>query len=159
MTQATAELSDTYESMVQVAQPILRDFGGVREFSGPIATVQVIEDNTSVRAVLEQEGAGRVLVVDGGGSLRCALLGDQLAQLAQDNGWAGVVINGCVRDASALQEMRLGIRALAVMPRRSEKRNPGRLDACVIFAGVQFQPGHYLYADCDGIVVSPVALE
>lgn len=159
MTQATAELSDTYESMIQVAQPIFLDFGGVSEFSGPIATVQVIEDNSSVRAMLEQEGTGRVLVVDGGGSLRCALLGDQLAQLAQDNGWAGVVINGCVRDTAALQEMRLGIRALAAMPRRSGKRVPGRVDVPVIFAGVVFPPGHYLYADSDGIVVSPVALE
>lgn len=159
MTQATAELSDTYDTMIQVAQPILHNFGGVSEFSGPIATVQVIEDNTSVRAMLEQEGAGRVLVVDGGGSLRCALVGDQLAQLAQDNGWAGVVVNGCVRDTSALREMRLGIRALAAMPRRSEKRAPGRVNVPVIFADVQFQPGHYLYADSDGIVVSPVALE
>jgi len=126
MTQATAELSDTYDTMIQVAQPIFRDFGGVSAFSGPIATVQANEDNTSVRAMLAQEGHGRVLVVDGGGSLRCALVGDQLAQLAQDNGWAGVVVNGCVRDTSALEEMRLGVRALAAMPRRSEKRAAGR---------------------------------
>ena len=159
MTQATAELSDTYDTMIQVAQPIFRDFGGVSAFSGPIATVQANEDNTSVRAMLAQEGHGRVLVVDGGGSLRCALVGDQLAQLAQDNGWAGVVVNGCVRDTAALEEMRLGVRALAAMPRRSEKRAAGREDVPVTFAGVQFQPGHYLYADSDGIVVSPVALE
>ncbi len=159
MTQATADLSDTYDTMVQVAQPIFRDYGGMREFSGPIATVQVIEDNTSVRTMLSQEGHGRVLVVDGGGSLRSALVGDQMAQLAVDNGWAGVLINGCVRDTSALEEMRLGVRALAAMPRRCEKRAEGRAEVVVVFAGVQFQPGHYLYADSDGVLVSPVALE
>ena len=159
MTQATAELSDTYETMIQVAQPLFRNYGGACEFSGPIATVQVIEDNTSVRTMLAQEGHGRVLVIDGGGSLRSALVGDQMAQLALDNGWAGFVVNGCVRDTSSLEEMRLGVRALAAMPRRCQKQTAGREEVMVIFAGVQFQPGHYLYADSDGIVVSPVALE
>ena len=155
----TTDLCDEFSDRLQIAEPLFADYGGETVFGGAIVTLKVFEDNSLVRTALEQPGQGRVLVVDGGGSLRCALVGDQLAQLAQDNGWAGVVVNGCVRDTSALEEMRLGVRALAAMPRRSEKRAAGREDVPVTFAGVQFQPGHYLYADSDGIVVSPVALE
>ncbi len=159
MTFSTADLSDQYGDQVQVAAPIFRTFGGCICFGGPIATVLVQEDNSSVRARLETEGAGRVLVVDGGGSLRCALVGDRLGQMACDHGWAGIVVHGCVRDAAALEEIPIGIRALAAMPRRSSKQRPGIDDVPLHFAGVLFVPGHYLYADADGIVVSPVALE
>lgn len=154
---ATADLCDNHSDL-QVAQPLLRDFGGRHTFHGPIATVRVIDDNTSVRALLEQPGNGRVLVVDNGGSLRCAVVGDQLAALAHANGWMGLVIHGCIRDSAALAAMPVGIKALAAMPRKSEKRGPGAIGAAVTFAGVTFTPGHYLYADSDGIVLSASAL-
>lgn len=156
---STADLCDVHEHLVQVADPILRDFGGLSAFSGPMTTVMVDDDNTSVRTLLEQEGNGRVLVVDGGGSTRCALVGDRLAQIAHDSGWAGIVVNGCVRDVSSLAEIPVGIKALAPMPLRSEKKGPGLVDVPVRFAGITFLPGHYLYADDDGVIVAPMALE
>ena len=104
--------------------------------------------------MLEAPGERHVLVVDGGASTRCALVGDRLAQLAVDNGWAGIVVNGCIRDSAALAAMPIGVKALAATPRKSEKRGPGRHDVPVSFAGVTFTPGHYLYADDDGIVVA-----
>jgi regulator of ribonuclease activity A len=159
MTISTADLSDAWPNQVQVAHPGLHDYGGTTRFSGPIATVWVDEDNSAVRSLLEEDGNGRVLVVDGGGSLRCALVGDKLAQLAVDNGWAGIVVNGCVRDSAALDEMSIGVKALGTMPRRSEKGGGGHAGLPVNFCGVSFVPGHYLYADEDGIVVSAVALE
>ena len=151
---STADLCDS-NSDIQVVQPLFRDFGGRRAFHGSIATVRIADDNTSVRALLEQPGAGRVLVVDNGGSLHCAVVGDQLATLLHDNGWAGIVVHGCIRDSAALATMPVGVKALAAMPRKSAKRGPGELDAPVTFAGVTFTPGHYLYADGDGIVVAP----
>ncbi len=154
----TADLCDAFGGEVEVAAPLLRDYGGVAAFYGPITTVEVTEDNTSVRQVLEQPGERRVLVVDGGASTRCALVGDRLAQLAVDNGWAGIVVNGCIRDSAALAAMPIGVKALAAMPRKSEKRGPGRHDVPVSFAGVTFTPDHYLYADADGILVAPRAL-
>ena len=151
---ATADLCDEFGSEVEVAAPLMRDFGGVTTFYGPIATVEVHDDNTSVRQVLEQPGEARVLVVDGGGSTRCALVGDRLAQLAFANGWAGIVVNGCIRDSAAIAAMPIGVKALGTMPRKSEKRGPGRLEVPVSFAGITFAPGHYLYADVDGILVA-----
>ena len=153
MERSTADLCDAH-SDIQVVQPLFHDFGGRRAFHGPIATVRIADDNTSVRALLEQPGAGRVLVVDNGGSLHCAVVGDQLATLLHDNGWAGIVVHGCIRDSAALATMPVGVKALAAMPRKSAKRGPGELDAPVTFAGVTFTPGHYLYADGDGIVVA-----
>jgi regulator of ribonuclease activity A len=155
---ATADLCDEYGDEVEVAAPLLHDFGGVQAFHGRISTVEVSDDNTSVRQMLEQPGAGQVLVVDGGASTRCALVGDRLAQLAVENGWAGIVVNGCIRDSAAIATMPIGVKALAAMPRKSEKRGPGRHDVAVSFAGVTFTPGHHLYADADGILVAPRAL-
>jgi len=155
---ATADLCDEFGDEVEVAAPLLHGFGGAQAFHGPITTVEVNDDNTSVRQVLEQPGAGRVLVVDGGASTRCALVGDRLAQLAVENGWAGIVVNGCIRDSAAMATMPIGVKALAAMPRKSEKRGPGRHDVPVSFAGVTFTPGHHLYADADGILVAPRAL-
>ena len=157
MERSTADLCDAHND-IQVVQPLFHDFGGRRAFHGPIATVRIADDNTSVRALLEQPGAGRVLVVDNGGSLRCAVVGDQLATLLHDNGWAGIVVYGCIRDSAVLATMPVGVKALAAMPRKSAKRGPGELDAPVTFAGVTFTPGHYLYADGDGIVVAAKAL-
>lgn len=153
----TTDLSDAHPA-IQVGEPLLRHFGGVTAFGGPIETLQVYEDNALVRAALEEPGDGRVLVVDGGGSLRCALVGDQLAALAVRNGWAGVVVHGCVRDTAELAACALGVLALAPHPRRSVKRGEGLRGATLHFAGLTLSPGHYLYADADGIVVAEEAL-
>jgi regulator of ribonuclease activity A len=150
----TADLCDAFSEALQVAGPWLRDFGAARAFRGPIATVSVLEDNALVRAALEEEGLGRVLVVDGGGSTRCALVGDRLAAMAAERGWAGIVVNGCVRDSLALATVPIGIKALATSPRRPGKSGTGARDVPVEFAGVTFRPGHFLYADQDGIVVA-----
>ncbi|MEO7912279.1 MAG: ribonuclease E activity regulator RraA [Roseiflexaceae bacterium] len=155
----TVDLCDQYADQLQVATPIFRDYGGRLAFSGSISTVQVHEDNVLVRAALEEPGNGRVLVVDGGGSLHCALVGDQLAALGLSNGWAGVVINGCIRDIAALAELPFGVKALAANPLRSAKRGMGARDIQVVFAGLTCTPGHYLYADADGVIVAERALE
>jgi len=156
---STADLCDKYGDAVLVAEPVFADYGGARAFWGPIATVSVYEDNVLVRAALEQPGDGRILVVQGGGSLRCALLGDQLAALAHANGWAGVVVHGCIRDSRAIAEIPIGVKALGANPRKSAKLGAGERDVPVTFAGLAFHPGHYLYADEDGIVVSEGRLE
>lgn len=156
-TTGTADLSDQH-SDIEIAAPIFRSYGGVEAFSGAIATIRCFEDNSMVRTTLDSEGAGRVLVVDGGGSLNCALLGDILADKAVQNKWAGVLVYGCVRDTAALRTMQLGVRALAAHPLKSVKRGVGDTDIEVSFAGVTFIPGHYLYADTDGIIVSPKPL-
>ncbi|WP_163786742.1 ribonuclease E activity regulator RraA [Myxococcus vastator] len=152
----TADLCDAHAGTprFQIAEPGFQDYGGVRTFAGPISTVRAPEDNSLVRKALEEPGQGRVLVVDGGGSRRCALVGDQLALLAQQNGWAGVVVNGCIRDAEDVGRMRIGVKAMGTHPLKSLKRNEGQRDVEVRFAGVTFRPGHYVYADLDGIVIS-----
>lgn len=157
---ATADLCDAHAGTAgfQVADPGLRDYGGMRCFHGAVATVRAPEDNSLVRQALEEPGQGRVLVVDGGGSLRCALVGDQLAVLAQKNGWAGIVVNGCIRDADEVGRTALGVKALGTNPLKSHKRNEGQRDVELRFSGVLFRPGDFLYADTDGVVVSAKAL-
>ncbi len=155
MTFKTADLCDDFSDIVQMAAPIFRDFGGNKTFGGPIATVKVFEDNVLVRRALETEGGGRVLVVDGGGSTRCALLGDRLAGLAHDNSWAGVVIYGCLRDSVDVGQIAVGVKAPAAVPKKSRKRAEGESNIPVRFADVTFTPGDYLYADEDGILVAP----
>lgn len=150
----TADLCDEFGDELQVLEPIFRDYGGVTSFWGAIATVDVFNDNVLVREMLEQPGEKRVLVVDGGGSAQTALLGDELAHLAQRNGWAGILIYGAVRDVAALAEVQIGVKALASTPRRSFKRGRGLCDLPLHFAGAGFRPGAYLYADEDGIVVA-----
>jgi regulator of ribonuclease activity A len=154
----TADLCDDFGDRVQVCDPIFRDFGGLRRFSGPIATVKCFEDNSLVKAALGETGAGRVLVVDAGGSRRCAMLGDMLAARAVENGWHGVLMYGCVRDSADIAGMKLGVKALATNPRKSEKRGEGQRDVAVSFAGVGFRPGEHIYCDEDGILVSAEAL-
>lgn len=154
MAKATTDLCDAHPNDVRIVDPMFRDFGGVRAFGGPITTLQLFEDNSLVRELLEQPGQGRVLVVDGGGSLRCALLGGNLAQLAEKNGWSGVVVYGAVRDTRELAAAKVGVKALAPHPKKSNKRGIGERDVLVTFAGVTFKPGEHLYADEDGIVVS-----
>lgn len=134
-----------------------RQFGGVRAFSGAIATVRCLEDNVLLRARCTEPGEGRVLVVDGGGSYRCALLGDTIAALAHANGWAGLVINGCVRDADALAEIAIGIKALGTNPRPSGKTGKGETDVPLRFGGAEFTPGGRLVSDADGLAVLPPA--
>ena len=153
MTFATADLYDEHGENVQVAIPIFNDYGGKKMFSGPVTTVKVFEDNSLVRAALEEPGAGRVLVVDGGGSLRCALVGDILAQLGMDNGWEGIIINGCIRDSAVIASIDIGVKALNTNPRKSVKKGVGERDVTVSFADVTFTPGAYLYVDTDGILV------
>jgi regulator of ribonuclease activity A len=139
---------------VRVAAPLLRDWGGVTAFAGPIETVQVFEDNALVRQALEREGRGRVLVVDGGGSLRTALVGGNLAALARDHGWAGIVVHGCIRDVAEIAGTDVGVKAVAAIPMRSAKSGAGESGRPVTFAGVTFMSGHWLYADADGLLVS-----
>ena len=150
----TADLCDAYGDTLHVVAPVFRDFGSVSCFSGRIATVCVREDNALVRRVLSEAGDGRVLVIDGHGSLQSALVGSMLARLAHANGWSGVVINGCVRDAAELSRIPIAVRALATHPMRSAKTGAGEREIAVSFASVTFTPGHFLYADHDGMLVS-----
>lgn len=150
----TADLCDRHADQLRVLEPILRNYGAAPAMNGPVTTLKVFEDNSLVRAALETAGEGRVLVIDGGGSRRCALVGDQLAALAVKNGWAGIVVWGCIRDSAAIAEMPIGVYALATHPLRSVKRNQGERDIPVTFGGVRFQPNDWLYADADGIVVT-----
>ncbi|HLK38005.1 MAG TPA: ribonuclease E activity regulator RraA [Polyangiaceae bacterium] len=151
---STTDLCDAHPG-VQVCAPALVSFGGHLAFFGRVATVKVYEDNALVRTLLQRRGDARVLVVDGGGSLRCALVGGQLGQFAVENGWAGLVVHGCVRDSVELAAQPVGVLALATHPRKSEKGlHGGREGGPVSFLGVTFRPGAWLYADADGVVVS-----
>jgi regulator of ribonuclease activity A len=149
----TADLYDEYFAEVDVCLPILHNFGGVTAFCGPVATVKCFEDNSRVKEATAEPGNGRVLVVDGGGSMRCALLGDLMAAAAVQNGWAGLIIDGCVRDTLQLAEMDIGIYALASTPKKSVRLNEGSRDGMVEIAGVKFNPNDWVFADEDGILV------
>jgi regulator of ribonuclease activity A len=154
----TADLCDAHAGTVSVLEPMLGSFGGRARCTGPVRTVKVFEDNALVRATLGTPGDGAVLVVDGGGSRRCALVGDQLATLAIDNGWAGLVVWGCIRDSAVIGAMPIAVFALATHPLRSARKGTGDRDVAVSFGGVTFAPGNVLYADDDGIVVASRAL-
>lgn len=151
----TADICDEFSDSVSICEPIFTSYGSKRSFSGPIATVRVHEDNVLVRQALEQVPAGTVLVVDGGGSKRCALLGDKLAFAAAARSLAGVIINGCVRDSRELAQIEIGILALATHPLKSNKAGAGERAVPVEFGGVTWTPGHHLYADEDGVVLAP----
>lgn len=150
----TADLWDRFEDEVQVAEPVFRNFGGRSSFWGRAVCLQVFEDNVLVRRELETDGKDKVLVVDGGGSLTCALLGDILAGLAVSNQWSGVIIYGCIRDAMEIGAMNVGVKALNTSPRKSGKQGHGKREVRVTFAGVTIAPGDYVYADTDGILVA-----
>lgn len=156
---ATADLCDHFSETLQIVEENFGDFGGRAMFHGEIATILAFEDNSLVREAVSSPGAGKVLVVDGGGSMRRAMLGDNLAAKAVENGWAGIVINGCIRDSAEIGEMDLGVKALGTHPLKTEKKGLGEAGVTVRFSGVDFAPGHYLYADEDGIVVSATALK
>lgn len=155
----TCDLCDAHKNdsdgAFRVLPPVFRDFGGKAAFSGSVSTVKCFEDNSLVKAAVESAGEGRVLVVDGGASRRRALVGGNLAAAAARNGWAGIVIDGCVRDVAELAACAIGIRALACMPLPTEKRGAGERDVPVQIQGVWVRPGDRLVADADGIVVMP----
>jgi regulator of ribonuclease activity A len=158
MTFSTADLFDQFEAQVSSCTTQFRQFGGVKNFRGPIATVRCFQDNALVKQVLSKPGEGRVLVVDGAGSLVTALMGDLIAGLAVSNGWSGVVIHGAIRDTEAVAKLELGVKALGSNPKKSAKKGEGELDVPVSFGGVTFTPGHWLYSDADGILVSSLPL-
>ena len=153
----TPDLCDAYPD-VAVVEPMFSNFGGHDSFGGQIVTVKCHEDNSIVKEQVDQDGTGKVMVVDGGGSLRRALLGDMLAEKATKNGWEGIIVYGCVRDVDVLAQTALGIQALASHPMKTDKRGIGDLNVVVTFGGVTFRPGEYVYADNNGIIVSPTAL-
>ncbi len=150
----TADLSDLHPNDLNCVSPIFKSFGKKTSFWGEITTLKLFEDNSLVRKQLETNGRGKVLVVDGGGSLRCALVGDRLAQLAIDNQWEGIVVYGSIRDSKIINTMNVAIKALNTCPIKSIKRNIGEENISVKFAGIQFIPGNFIYADEDGILVS-----
>ncbi len=154
----TPDLCDAYPDLIQVVEPMFSNFGGRDSFGGQIVTLKCFEDNSKVREQVELDGKGKVLVVDGGGSLRCALLGDMLADKAAKNGWEGLLIYGCVRDVDVIAQTDLGVQALASHPKKTEKRGIGELNVPVTFGGVTFRPGEYLYADNNGVIISPSPL-
>ena len=154
----TADLFDAHEARCSSCTLQFRQYGGRPIFSGRIRTVECREDNALVRSLLETSSAGEVLVVDGGGSLATALLGDRLAGLGAQNGWSGIVIHGAVRDVRALATLAFGVKALGSNPRKSGKRGTGVIDGEIAFGGVIFTPGHWLYSDDDGILVASAPL-
>ena len=155
---ATADLYDTHGEALRVLAPIFRDYGGLRTFAGEVVTLKVYEDNSLVRAALEEAGHGRVLVVDGGGSLRCALVGDNLAELGHKNGWAGIVVYGCIRDSAPIGALAIGVKAIATNPRKGVKKGEGERNVTLRLAEVVIEPGDYLYADVDGVVLAKTKL-
>jgi regulator of ribonuclease activity A len=150
----TADLCDRFAAELQIGEPLLRDYGGKPRFAGQIATIKCFEDNSRVRDLVAEAGRERVLVIDAGGSMRRAVLGDMLAQQAVDNRWSGVVVYGCIRDSFAIGKLPLGVKALGTCPLRTDKRGEGQRDAPVRFAGVNFRQDDWLYADEDGLIVA-----
>lgn len=149
----TADLVDSIGPDVRSCDVQFRQFGARAEFAGPISTVRCFQDNALLKSILSEPGGGRVLVIDGDGSVHTALVGDVIAELARSNGWAGLIINGAVRDSATLRGMDIGIKALGTNPRKSTKTGAGERDVEVILGGVTFAPGEIAYSDDDGIVV------
>lgn len=155
MSWASVDLYDDFEDSVSTCGLQFRSLGAKERFCGPVRTVSCFEDNSLVRSLLETPGEGCVLVVDGQGSMGCALMGDMIAAMAARNGWAGVLINGCVRDALELKQIDLGIFALGTNPAKSRKQNAGRVDEPVIIGNGLIAPGMWIYCDIDGVLISP----
>jgi regulator of ribonuclease activity A len=151
----TTDLCDNFSEKIRVALPSgFKDFGGNKSFYGQIVTVKCFENNPLVRQTLEKDGTNKVLVVDGGGSKKCALMGDNIAELAIGNNWNGIIIFGCIRDSVAISKLPIGLKALNVIPLKSGKVNQGELNVTVNFADISFIPGEFVYCDEDGIIVS-----
>ncbi len=153
------ELCDQFPDLVRVVEPMFGNYGGREAFGGEIVTIKAFEDNSLVREQVAQPGAGKVLVVDGGGSMRRAMLGDMLAEKAASNGWEGIVIYGCIRDVNAIGNTEIGVQALGTHPLKTDKKGIGELNLPVTFGGVTFTPGEFLYADNNGVLVSAQKLE
>jgi len=159
VTFATTDLCDDHAALLEdgglaVLPPVFQHYGKRLRFSGPASTLKVFEDNALVRSTLETPGDGKVLVIDGGASLRRALVGGQLALLAQDNGWAGIVVDGCIRDTDEINACDIGVRALAAHPQKSSKKGAGESAVRVRIGGVAVSPGDWIYADADGVLVA-----
>ena len=156
---STPDLCDQYPHLVRVVEPIFSNYGGRERFWGPIVTVKCFADNSKVKKLLGTPGLGRVLVVDAGGSMRRACLGDMLAEQGVANGWSGILMYGCIRDVDDIMALDIGVQALGVHPMKTDKKDIGEIDVAVTFAGVTFNPGDYCYADNNGIIVSSQPLE
>jgi regulator of ribonuclease activity A len=154
----TSDLYDVHEELLESCDAPMVNYGGARSFRGEIVTFRSHEDNLVLKTIVREPGAGRVIVVDAGGTTRCAMLGDNMAAIALENGWAGLVVNGAIRDVDALLELPIGIKALGSNPRRSRKDGTGERNQVLSFGGAHFTPGHVLVSDNDGIVVVPPAL-
>ncbi|QHB17114.1 ribonuclease E activity regulator RraA [Mannheimia pernigra] len=155
----TSELCDLYSDQIDVVEPIFSSFGGASSFFGKITTVKCFESNGLIAEVLEEEGEGRVLLVDGGGAVRRALIDAELAQLAVDNGWEGIIVYGAVRQLDILERLEIGIHALAPIPVGADNTDIGEVDTPVNFGGVTFFPEDYAYADLTGIILSQELLD
>jgi regulator of ribonuclease activity A len=155
----TSALCDIYLEQVDVVEPMFSNFGGSASFAGQITTVKCFEDSGLIREILEQDGLGRVLLIDGGGSLRRALIDAELASLAEENEWEGIVVYGCVREVDELEDMSIGIQALASIPVGANNQSVGEVDVPVNFGGVTFLPEDYLYADNTGVILSQEPLD
>jgi len=152
------DLYDEHLESIQVAAPIFNNYGGRKKFYGQICTLKAFEDNTYLKAAFEEDGTGKVLVVDAAGSLRCAMMGDQIANLGKQHGWEGIIIFGCIRDSIDIGKLDFGVKALATIPRKTIKRQQGVRDINIHFADVSFKPANYVYSDEDGIIISDKAL-
>ena len=155
---STPDLCDQYPELVQAVEPMFSNFGGRESFGGQVVTVKCFEDNSRVKELVATPGEGRVMVVDAGGSMRRACLGDMLAEKASANGWSGIIIYGCVRDVDEIMATDIGVQALGVHPIKTDKKGIGEIDIAVTFGGVTFNSGDYVYADNNGIIVSPEKL-
>ena len=155
---STPDLCDQYPELVQAVEPMFSNFGGRESFGGQVVTVKCFEDNSRVKELVSTPGEGRVMVVDTGGSMRRACLGDMLAEKASANGWSGIIIYGCVRDVDEIMATDIGVQALGVHPIKTDKKGIGEIDITVTFGGVTFNSGDYVYADNNGIIVSPEKL-
>ena len=151
---STPDLCDKYPDLVRVVEPMFANFGARDNFGGQAVTIKCFEDNSYVKDQVQKPGKGKVLVVDGGGSLRRALLGDQLAEKAQKSGWEGIIIYGCIRDVDQIAEMELGVQAIGSIPLKTQKKGMGELNVSLTFGGVTIRPGEYVYADNNGVIVS-----
>lgn len=151
---STPDLCDANPELVRIVEPLFKNFGGKKSFGGEIVTIKCFEDNSLVKENAGQNGKGKIMVVDGGGSLKKALLGDLIAETAMNNGWAGFIIYGCIRDVEQIDSMDIGVKALNSTPLKTERKGEGELNVPVTFAGVTFSPGEYVYSDETGIIVS-----
>ena len=158
MNYITPDLCDEYPDLVQAVEPMFGNFGARESFGGEIVTVKCFEDNSKVKELVDTDGTGKVMVVDAGGSMRRACLGDMLAEKAVNNSWEGIIMYGCIRDVDVIAQLDLGVQALGSHPMKTDKRGLGDVNVSVTFGGVTFEPGQFVYADNNGVIISPEKL-